>query len=119
VETNPQTETTMNPTIDEAIATLTAAGYRVTKPRATAGRKPARASGKGHGNCAAHFRLDGFRKPVCVLGARTIEGETLPPQSADEVIDFAEEIRAIAQAAGDVLPRIRVRDAELELGVAA
>lgn len=77
-------------------------------------RKKARASGKSHGQCTEHWRIDGFAKPVCILGARKVEGETLPPQSADEVIAFADEIRAIREGAGDVLVRIRMRDAELE-----
>ena len=97
------------------VAALKAAGYSVRKARATTdtapGRKPARRTGKAHGACIEHWKIDGYAKPVCVLGPRSIEGVSYPAQDREDVLGFAEEVARIAATVGDVLTAVRMRDA--------
>jgi hypothetical protein len=62
------------------IAYLTAHGYRVSKARAVkdagtwprlGGCTPAKAP-KGHEHCLTHWKVEGYRKPVCIAQPGTI-----------------------------------------------
>lgn len=119
----------------ELTAELAGYGYKVTKTRATrasastesAGRAdgcaPAKARGKGHDNCAAHWRVPGLTRPVCVVreGLTIAEngrstGELVGPDWTDteRVLAFAADVGARmptgpagyvgADQSGNVLP---------------
>jgi hypothetical protein len=102
---------THDPAIDAAVALLAQNGYKVTRSRPRVARNEpqhgtgtlVRKSGKTHGGCVEHYRLDGYTQPVCVLGERTVEGERLGRQDSDEVLGFAAELVEVARSAGDVL----------------
>lgn len=113
---------THDPAIDAAVALLAANGYKVSRtrtPRAGMARNaaqgstltPVRKTGKTHGHCAAHYRVDGYAQPVCVLGPRMVEGIQYGPQDAAEIAGFAAELVTLARGAGDVLRQIQARDA--------
>lgn len=109
--------------LEDMIAAVKAAGYSVTRRKGRApvtleslrrktttvigGRTRAKATGKAHGQCVEHWRIDGMQKAICVLGPRRVEGVQLPAQTANEVVGFAEEIVDIAATQGDVLNRLR------------
>ena len=110
---------THDPAIDAAVALLAANGYKVTRSRPNVARNVAqdgtgtlvRKSGKAHGSCVEHYRIEGYTQPICVLGERMVEGERQARQDAAEVMGFAAEVAALARQNGDMLRQIQARDA--------
>jgi len=97
----------------ELIAYLAAAGYKVTKARAPrittggtwprlGGTTPAKAP-KGHDHCAEHWKVEGYRKPICIARAGTMRedgrdtGEPIPPAWTDAptALRFALDLAAM------------------------
>ena len=88
------------------VAYLSEHGYSVRKARASRAEGPlgttlAKAP-KGHEHCAEHYKVNGYRKPVCIAAAGTVRengrdtGEPIGPQwtERDTVLRFALDMAA-------------------------